>query len=255
MRVVTADSLSAMAKGPHHEPDGDDAGWADRDEAPVTAGPLDRLRSAIRPVLNPPPSRTVSARGRIEGLDARERLFSFVGSGVSVLLGVGVYLAETQNHHFRLAKGQLTPQTTLVLGIVFGILLFVATLFGRRAPIGFVALFAFLAFGATGFILGLPFLALAAWLLVRSYKFQREAAASARAARADARPSTAPSGRPATGRGKPSARTGGSKAGTRTGAAKGPATPEANKRFTPKRPPPPAPKPSRRDRKAAKASD
>ena len=244
-----------MANRPDHEPDGDDAGWADTDDGAGSAGLLDRLKSSIRPVLNPPSSRTVSARGRIEGLDPRERLFSFVGSGVSVLLGVGVYLAETQNHHFRLAKGQLTPQTTLVLGIVFGLLLFVATLFGRRAPIGFVALFAFLAFGATGFILGLPFLALAAWLLVRSYKFQREAAATARAARADARPSTSPSGGPAAVRGKSSPRTGQSKADARTSPAKGPPTPEANKRYTPKRPPPPAPKPSRRDRKAAKASD
>jgi hypothetical protein len=31
--------------------------------------------------------------------------------------------------------------------------------------------------------------------------------------------------------------------------------PEANKRYTPKRPPPPAPKPSRRERKAAQSKD
>ncbi len=209
-----------------------------------TSGLLDRLRGGIRPA--PAASATVSTKGRIEGLDSRERLFSFAGAAASVILGVAVYVAETQNRHFRLAKGQLTPQTTLVLGIVFGVLLFVATLFGRRAPIGFVALFAFLAFGASGFVLGLPFLALAAWLLVRSYKMQREATATARAARSDRPASPAASTRTAAARDKPAART------ART---KGPAAPEANKRYTPKRPPPPAPKPTRRERKAAKATE
>jgi hypothetical protein len=123
----------------------------------------------------------------------------------------------------------------------------IGTFVGRRAPVGFVALFTFLAFGSYLF-LGLPFLALAAWLLYRSWKIQRTAAANVRSARA-----RSGSGSPTT-RGTPaSAKAKGPvPKGDRR---KGPVTPEANKRFTPKRPPPPAPKPTRRERKAAQASD
>lgn len=164
-----------------------------------------------------------------------------------MLFGVAIYFVETDNKNFRLAKGQLTPQTTLILGIACGALLFGATYLGRRAPVGFVALFTFLMFGTSTIFLGLPFLALAAWLLYRSYKMQKEGAAKLRAERSHAtsRPATKRAG---SGPSRPSAGTAGSR-------KKGPARPEANKRYTPKRPPPPAPKPSRRQRKATEAAD
>jgi hypothetical protein len=92
-----------------------------------------------------------------------------------------------------------------------------------------------------------PFLILAVWLLYRSYKFQKEATARAKEARADrAAPSSTTSR--ATDRS--------TKAQTRKPAAtKGKSRPEPNKRYTPKRPTAPAPKLSRRERKAAEASD
>ena len=108
--------------------------------------------------------------------------------------GVLIYVSETHNKNFRLAKGQLTPQTTLVLGIVCGALLLGATFLGRRAPVGFVALFTFLMFGTSTLPLGLPFLVLAVWLLYRSYKVQKEATAKLRAARAEASASTSTTG-------------------------------------------------------------
>jgi hypothetical protein len=183
----------------------------------------------------------------IDKLDPRERRFSFLASIAAVLFGVAIYFVETDNKNFRLAKGQLTPQTTLILGIACGALLFGATYLGRRAPVGFVALFTFLMFGTSTIFLGLPFLALAAWLLYRSYKMQKEGAAKLRAERSQAtsRPATKRAG---SGPARPSAGSAGSR-------KKGPAQPEANKRYTPKRPPPPAPKPSRRQRKATEAAD
>ena len=199
-----------------------------------------------RPQDKPP-----TTKWQIDRLDARERRFSFIAAGAAVAFGVLVYVVQTDNHKFRVTKGHFTPQTTLVLGIVCGVLLVLATLLGRRAPVGFVALFTFLGFGTTDIALGAPFLLLAGWLLYRSYKLQKEAAATLRQAHAGAPKAEAPAGR--------SARTAPARAGGRpapgTARAKGPATPEANKRYTPKRPPPPPVKPSRRERKAAQSSD
>ena len=186
----------------------------------------------------------------IDKLDDRERRFSLIAAGGAVLFGVAVYFFETENKNFRLAKGQLTPQTSLILGIVCGGLLFGATYLGRRAPVGFVALFTFLMFGTSTIFLGLPFLVLAAWLLYRSYKMQKDAAAKLRAERSDGTSGTA-----TTRAGSGSARTARPTAGSSGSRKKGPVKPEGNKRYTPKRPPPPAPKPSRRERKAAEAAD
>ncbi len=183
-------------------------------------------------------------RRSIDKLDERERLFSFAAAGLAAVAGIGVYVAETSNSHFRLAKGQLTPQTTLILGLGAAALLVIATFVGRRALVGFVALFTFLAFSSQ-FLLGIPFLALAIWLLYRSFKIQREASAAARASREEGSLARAPTARssgraPSAGRGARS---------------KSKGVREANKRYTPKRPPPPAPKPSRRERKAAQSKD
>jgi hypothetical protein len=181
----------------------------------------------------------------VEQLDDRERLYSFVASGLAVVLGLLIYFIESDNKHFRLAKGQLTPQTTLAVGLISGALLFGATWLGRRAPVGFISLFAFLFFG-TRYFVGVPFLLLGVWLLYHSYKVQKEANALRKANRSTG---TAAPDRSSGSKAPPT------KADRTSRANKGPARPEANKRYTPKRPPPPAPKPSRRERKATKASD
>jgi hypothetical protein len=218
----------------------------------VRAGAASRASRTPAPRTPAGATTPPSTRARIEGLEPRERLFSFAGAGLAVVVGLIIYLVETNDRHFRVGKGQLTPQTTLVLSLVFGALLGVATLFGRRAPIGFVSLFAFLGFGLPW---GLPFLVLAVWLLYRSYRLQKEATALAKAARSSqaAQTSTVPrstspatpgSKRPPVGQGP-----------RRSARAKTSNAPEPNKRYTPKRLPPPAPKPSRRDRKAAKTTE
>ena len=154
--------------------------------------------------------------------------FSFVASVGAVLFGVVIYLVETENSHFRLPKGQLTPQTTLILGIASGALLLGATLIGRRAPVGFVALFTFLAFG-TRIFSGMPFLVLAVWLLYRSYKFQKEAAASSGRTGAQADLAVPATERAASATARPS-RPG------RGSAKKGPASPRATSATRPSGP-------------------
>jgi hypothetical protein len=109
-----------------------------------------------------------------------------------------------------------------------------------------VALFTFLFLG-TRYFAGVPFLILAVWLLYRSYKFQKEATARAKEARAERATSSPTTTRAADRSAKTTTR--------KSGTTKGPSRPEANKRYTPKRPPAPAPKLSRRERKAAGASD
>ena len=176
------------------------ASSSDRDEAghdgrgPEARTPPDPNRPAGAGSLTPVADTTASdarkearaAKWAVDRLDGRERRFSIVGAFGAVLFGVLIYVSETHDKSFRLAKGQLTPQTTLILGIVCGALLLGATYLGRRAPVGFVALFTFLMFGTSTLPLGLPFLVLAAWLLYRSYKAQKEATAKLRAARSEA---------------------------------------------------------------------
>ena len=116
----------------------------------------------------------------MDKLDGREKRLSFAGSGASAAFGILIYLEETHNHNFHLAKNELAPEWTLILGIAAGVLLLGATLLGRRAPVGFVALFTGAMFTGSSLIFGLPFIALALWLLYHSYKIQKETAAKVR---------------------------------------------------------------------------
>lgn len=242
-------------------PDGDeDVGPAGSRSRPRTAragtGAGQRRASSSRQGAGESsrPASTVRAGGSerttkwaIDRLDGRERRFCFSAAAAAAVFGVVVYVIES-SPHFHRVKGQLSPQTVLTVGLVGGALLFGATLLGRRAPVGFVALFLGLLFSNSTLFLALPFLVLAIWILYRSYKIQREATAEARAARTES----------ATARARPDRLSGGAKrsgVASTKGRKSGPARPEANKRFTPKRPPPPAPKPSRRQRKAASTPD
>jgi hypothetical protein len=233
----------------------EDDGYLDEDEAPET--PAERrkrvlaARAAGQPATIEPVRSGPSTKWSIDRLDPREKRFSFVASGAAALFGIFVYVTETQNHNFRLAKGQLTPQTTLIVGLVAAALLAGVTVLGRRAPVGFVALFTGAAFGQTSLFLGVPFFVLAVWLLIRSYKVQKESAAKVRAVGGGSRARPAPGSRSAS---RPAAPVRPTAAAARRPRSKGPAVPAGNKRYTPKRPAPPPPKPSRRQRKAT-ASD
>jgi hypothetical protein len=238
--------------------DTDDDHDDDAADAEVSTHSAKSGRSTATPEIGRGSDRSV--KWAVDKLDGREKRLSFAGSGASAAFGILIYLEETHNHNFHLAKNELAPEWTLILGIAAGVLLLGATLLGRRAPVGFVALFTGAMFTGSSLIFGLPFIALALWLLYHSYKIQKETAAKVRAARAESGRSGAPSRTSAAAsRGAGGARGASAAKGAPARGAKakdkGPARPEANKRFTPKRPPPPAPKPSRRERKAAQSSD
>jgi hypothetical protein len=235
-----------------------DEGYDDVDDGDEGIRPVTRSRWTER-ILSTGRSanrtvRTPTTKAAIERLDPRERRFSFAAGSAAVLFGIVIYLLETQDKvHF--TKNPDAPVTTLVLGLASGLLLLGATFIGRRAPVGFVALFAFLIFGTSSIILGAPFLVLAVWLLYRSYRIQREATARVRAGRSTGVTTKSSTTRAAGASASSSGRSPKPTASARKEAKRGPVMPEANKRYTPKRPPPPAPKPSRRERKAARTSD
>jgi len=234
-------------------PGGDDA------PAPVREGRMARLERALAP--KPAPERSVGAKGgnptkwSVDRLDGRERLYCYAASGIAVVFALLIYVGETSEKHFHPAKNQFSPTTALLVGLGSAVLLAVATWIGRRAVAGFMALFTFLAFENSAMVIGIPFLVLAGWLLYRSYKVQKEATAKLRAEREASGTGTSDR-RDRTPRG--SAAAGRAAASDRAGRKKAPTGPEANKRYTPKKPAPkpvPEPKPSWRERRAAKASD
>jgi hypothetical protein len=241
-----------------YEEDAEDDDELD-DEPPARETPaekrkrMDNIRASTMAADIEPGQSSVSTKWAIDRLDAREKRFSFIAAGGAALFATIIYLVETQNHNFRLAKGQITPQTTLVVGLIAAALLIATTVLGRRAPVGFVALFTGAAFGGSYLFLGLPFFVLAIWLLYRSYKLQKETTARLREAGVGPRARPSPTARPAKAARPAASSRPTTVAEARRARSKKSSAPVGNKRYTPKRPAPPAPKPSRRQRKAAAA--
>ncbi len=230
---------------------------ADDDASQARAGAWERLSARWQPTPGQTGSTGRTTKWSVDRLDARERRYSLFASAAALVFGIAIYVTETNNKHFHLTKNQFTPFTTLVVGLVAAAFLLGATFIGRRALVGFVALFTFLAFSNSAFVLGLPFVILAAWLLYRSYKVQKAASADLRAGRAKASPKSEAPEKASTVRPAPPSSSRAAPKG-RTKKTKGPAGPEPNKRYTPKQPTrqaPPPPKPSWRERRAAKATD
>jgi hypothetical protein len=235
-------------------PDPTDTGDSDEDdESPAAPKSLmERLFSAAPTVPDAP---ALDRNGNptkwsIDRLDGRERVYAYVAAIMAAVFAVIIFVEQHHTSGHPHAKGQLSPTTSLLLGMASAIALAVTTRIGRRALVGFVALFAFLSFGTVSTIIGLPFMILAVWLLYRSYKVQKAATAKLREDRAAGK-TTAAAPRPTRAEAAADRRAG------RNG-KKGPSQPEANKRYTPKKPAPPprpAPKPTRRERRAAEAAD
>ncbi len=219
---------------------------------PVRQGRMARIERALAP--RPPVTRAgdTPTKWSVDRLDGRETLYCYAGSAIAVIFTLLIYIGETNEKNFHPTKGQLSPSTALIVGLISAVALAFTTWIGRRALVGFVALFAFLGFENSALVVGVPFLVLAVWLLYRSYKVQKEATAQLRAARSAS--GEAPSPRTP----RSAATSGKAAAESRTARKKAPTGPESNKRYTPKKPAPkpiPAPKPSWRERRAAKASD
>ena len=101
------------------------------------------------------------------GIDKIERQISLIASGIALTLAailVGAALFERARWtHYSL----WLPQLALIL--TFGVAMLVFTLRAKRAGIAFCGLFIGLALGTVG----LPFLALGGWLIVRAFRLQK----------------------------------------------------------------------------------
>ncbi len=187
-----------------------------------------------------------TTKWQVDRIDKQERRFGYAAAAGSLIFAVMIYLVEINNKNFHPVKNQFSPQTALIVGAVAAVLLAGGTYLGRRAPLGFIALFTGFTFSNSGgLFLALPFLLLAGLLLWRSYKTQKRANAAAREARASGGSAPSPARERPTREG-------------RSRKAKTPVGPEANKRYTPKRPTqptPPPPKLSWIERRAAKEAE
>lgn len=171
----------------------------------------------------------------VHKLEPRERLAGYIGAGVAV---VGAIAFFGPHIHERVAKNTLSPETSLVVGVVLGLALAASTAIGRRSLVGFSALL--IGFAWTSFpFLGFPFLGLAGWLIIRATRFSRDDAEARR---------QAGGGSSAAGRGAKPARSGGL-FGRKAPEPQAKAGPDPSKRYTP-----PAPERKRESRSRPAAS-
>ncbi len=124
------DSLSTVAEPVDDEyvEDGDD----DEPEAP-----RQRVGAAEHPLAADPRADQLDRPDHqvVGGPARRPRAPLFpVRPAAALVFGVLIYVTETNNKHFHLAKGQFTPFTTLVVGLVAAAFLLVATLGSAGVP-------------------------------------------------------------------------------------------------------------------------
>ncbi len=146
----------------------------------VTSG-TEGIKTPEKPGKDAEQSPAVAAAiARVKHLEPRERNYSYAAAAAAVAI-FGVALIP--NLHVPVRQGQLAPADFLAIGLAMAAMLAISTFIGRRALVAFSALFlAFMSTSLGSFVLGLPFLALGGWLLVRSWRFNKEAADAARAA-------------------------------------------------------------------------
>lgn len=158
-------------------------------------------------------------------LDSRERLAGFAGAALAAVGFCAIWIPHLGAHATK-ASGALTPDTDLLIGLVMAAALAGATALGRRALVGFVALFIGLGGPWNSYLLAqIPFLALAGWLLMRASRISSEARRAAQAGK-EAGNSRGRRSDKEDGRGR---KKGDQPAGRRR--------PEASKRYTPPKPP------------------
>ncbi|MCL6095426.1 MAG: YjgN family protein [Actinobacteria bacterium] len=184
----------------------------------------------------------------VNTLDHKERMLGYAGAA----LCAAIYIDLTVTHlHEHVPKGQQSPIVALAVGLVLAALLAVATFVGRRALVGFAALFIGFSFGSS-IILSIPFLALAGWLIMRALRFNREAKAAAQAASAS---STSNTSRTGSSRSSPAKQTSSSSSGifnrSKSHGSRAQAHPEPSKRYTPPKPRKRKPMPPSKEVKAA----
>ncbi len=224
------------------------------EETPAPEGRLSKLAALFRPSPRPAPASAnrPPTREAVLNLDHTERRIGLFGAGLAAVLALAAAMPGVLNPKttkvtqtirplkdhtciagftYQKSSGQCTGKGTLSLEhwvvelallLAFAVAIFVATRFGRRGPVGFTLLMTGLAFEAYLGILGVAFIAGGGWILIRAWRVQRYGSPTATKSN--------PSGerRPQPTR---------AERASRAKKAAGPErkTPEASKRYTPKK--------------------
>ncbi len=193
-------------------------------------------------------------------LDPTERKIGYIGAALAGVLALLTYLPQILHPTpvnlkktgtcDPLSKGGAVCHTypaqhwylPLALYLILAVAMFVATRFGRRAPLAFAALMNGLAIEVNAGLIALPFIGAGGWILIRAWRAQRYGSPTAKGPNAAAK---AGASAPSTTRAPVKAKTRGKQpASSSTGDRPKPAP---SKRYTPKAPP-------TRAQKAAKAA-
>ena len=141
--------------------------------APVPEAEPERAEPE-RPEETRPAKAPVRPRGLFKrDMERQEQLLSFAGAVLAVILGlVGGLTAKSQPHT---AHATTTVAPGLIIGLSsgLGLLMWLTARHGSRVATALVAMALFLtAFGGT--ILGIPYVGLGGWLLIRNSRTMRE---------------------------------------------------------------------------------
>jgi hypothetical protein len=198
-------------------------------------------------------------RQRITRIDAKERRWSLTAAAVAAIIALVAEFPGIEHPKTTHASVSTRPKGTncgqyfydvttkvcytlhsksfwvwtLCVLLLFAVTLFIAVQLGRRSAVGFAALMNGLAFETTaGAILGIPFIVLGGWLLIRAWRVQQYGSPTATKATAGGAPAPRPVRQPRERKKKTDTTTNGRP------------RPEASKRYTPKTPTRKRPPPS-----------
>lgn len=143
--------------------------------APPEEDAPDAVPTAARPAApaSPRPA-AAGARGLFKrDMERQEQLMSFAAAGLAVVLGiVGALSTHTPTHGSKAAH-TASPGVILALACGLGVVLWLTARHGSRVATALVAMALFItAFG--GSVLGIPYVVLGGWLLIRNSRSMRD---------------------------------------------------------------------------------
>jgi hypothetical protein len=161
---------------------------AGRDDDLERSQGLDRLRRAfLKPAPEPagpapkpaPPPTVEELEDQVRFADDKERLIGLLAAPFAAAIGMLVISAlitnDPKNHHSAHYVNPTIYHELLIVLLVLAVAMLAAAWFRRRLYLGIAtALYGLAIFNLHYWGFGVPFIMVAAWLLVRSYRLQRD---------------------------------------------------------------------------------
>lgn len=174
--------------------------------------------------MSTPPRRISTFSSRLE---PKERQLGLAAAAYTAILLIALWAPHIGQH---VAKGSYPPTLGLIGGILAGLAVLAAALYGRRYILGVVAILTVLAFPGTAFLYALPLWAFGGWMMFKASRESGKARRAERLGGGSARERVSAAARA----GARDARGGGRKVVDVD--ASGRPVPHASKRYTPPRP-------------------